>query len=105
DALVEDARARGTVKLKEPGSFFKNVYTAEISFDVPVLTRDSTPAKRLVDAPRLANSGKLTFGNMTYNLPSVVAYEMKQSDKPMTTVVLSERPLNLAKLKAAMGKK
>jgi hypothetical protein len=104
-ALVEDARARGTVKLKKPGSFFKKVYTAEISFDVPVLTRDSTPAKRLVDAPRLANSGTLTFGNRTYKLPSAVAWEMKQFDKPMTTVVLSEKPLNLPKLKAALGKK
>jgi hypothetical protein len=91
--------------LKKPGSFFDKVYTAEISFDVPVLTRDSTPAKRLVDAPRLANSGTLTLGNKTYRLPSVVAYEMKQFDKPMTTVVLSEKPLNLAKVKAALGKK
>jgi hypothetical protein len=104
-ALVEEGRARGTVKLKKPGSFFDKVYTAEISFDVPVLTRDSTPAKRLVDAPRLANSGTLTFGNKTYKLSNVVAYEMNQFDKPMTTVVLSEKPLNLAKLKAALGKK
>jgi hypothetical protein len=104
-ALVEDGRARGTVKLKEPGSFFDKVYTAEISFDVPVLARDSTPAKRLVDAPKLANSGTLTIGNKTYRLSSVVAYEMKQFDKLMTTVVLSEKPLNLAKLKAALGKK
>lgn len=105
EALVEDGRARGTVRLKNPGSFFKKVYTAEISFDVPVLTRNSTPAKRLVDAPRLANAGTLTIGNRTYKLSSVVAYEMKQFDKPMTTVVLSERPLNLAALKAALGKK
>jgi hypothetical protein len=104
-ALVEDGRARGTVKLKEPGSFFDKVYTAVLSFDVPVLTRDSTPAKRLAGAPRLANSGTLTIGNRTYNLPSVVAYEMKQFDKPMTAVVLSEKPLNLANLKAALGKK
>lgn len=104
-ALVEDGRARGTVKLKEPGSFFEKVYTAEISFDVPVLTRDSTPEKRLVDAPKLANSGTLTIGNKTYKLSSVVAFEMKQFDKPMTTVVLSEKPLNLTKLKAALGKK
>lgn len=104
-ALVEDGRARGTVKLKKPGSFFKKVYEAEISFDVPVLTRDSTPAKRLADAPKLANSGTLTFGGKTYKLPSVVAYEMKQFDKPMTTVVLSEKPLNSAKLNAALGKK
>ena len=48
-ALVEDGRARGTVRLKEPGSFFDKVYTAEISFDASVLTRDSTAAKRLTD--------------------------------------------------------
>jgi hypothetical protein len=105
EALVEDGRARGTVKLKEPGSFFDKVYTAEISFDVPVLSRDATPAKRLVDAPKLASSGTLTLGNKTYKLSHVVAYEMKQFDTPMTTVVLSERPLNLTKLKAALGKK
>lgn len=104
-ALVEDGRARGTVKLREPGAFFDKVYTAEISFDLPVLTRDATPAKRLVDAPKLPNSGTLTIGNKTYKLPNVVAYETKQFDKPMTTIVLSERPLNLTKLKAALGKK
>jgi hypothetical protein len=105
DALVEDGRARGTVKLKEPGSFFDKVYTAEISFDVPVLSRDSSPAKRLVNAPKLANSGTLTIGNRTYNLQNAVAYSMHQFDKPMTTVVLSERPLDLAKLQAVLGKK
>lgn len=104
-ALMESGRARGTVKLKEPGSFFRKVYEAEISFDVPVLTRDSTPAKRLVEAARLANSGTLTLGGQTYKLTSVVAYEMKQFDKPMTTVVLSEKPLNVSKLTAALGKK
>jgi hypothetical protein len=105
DALVEDGRARGTVKLKEPGSFFDKVYTAEISFDVPVLTRDSCPAKRLVGASKLANSGTLTIGNQTYNLQNAVAYAVNQFDKPMTAVVLSEKPLDLAKLKAALGKK
>ena len=104
-ALLEDGRVRGTVRLKEPGSFFDKVYTAEISFDVPVLTRESTPAKRLTDAPRLANSGKLLIGNKTYKLENVVGYEMKRFDEPATTVVLSEKPLNMAKLKAALGKK
>lgn len=103
-ALVEDGRARGTVKLKEPGSFFDKAYTAEISFDVAVLTRDSTPAKRLTDAPKLANSGTLTMGNKTYKLPNVVAYEMKFFDDPVTAVVFSEKPLNMVKLKAAVGK-
>ena len=103
-ALVEDGRARGTVAMKEPDSFFEKVYTAEISFDVPVLTRDSTPAKRLEDAPRLTNSGTLTIGNKTYNLANVVGYRMKQFDEPMTTIVLSEKPLNMTKLKPALGK-
>jgi hypothetical protein len=104
-ALVEDGRAHGTVGLKEPGSFFKKVYTAEISFDVPVLTRDSIPAKRLTDAPRLANSGKLMIGKTTYKLANVVGFETKRFDEPVTTVVLSEKPLNMAKLKTALGKK
>ena len=104
-ALIEDGRARGSVRLKEPGSFFDKVYTAEISFDVSVLTRDSTPVKRLKDAPKLANAGKLTIGNKTYSLANVVAYEMKRFDDSMTTVVLSEKPLDMAKLKAALGKK
>jgi hypothetical protein len=104
-ALVEDGRARGTVKLKKPGDFFDKVYTAEISFDVPVLTRDSTPARRLAGAPRLANAGTLTLGNRTYRLTSAVAYPTKQFDEPVTAIVLSERPLNVARIKAAMGKK
>lgn len=104
-ALVENGRARGTVGMKKPDSFFDKVYTAEISFDVPVLTRDSTPAKRLAGAPKLANSGKLVIGNKTYKLANVVSYEMKRFDESMTTVVLSDKPLNMAKLTAALGKK
>lgn len=103
-ALVEDGRARGAVKLKEPGSFFDDVYTAEISFDVSVLTRESTPAKRLTAALRLANSGTLTIGTETYKLANVVGYKMKLFDEPMTKIVLSEKPLNMKKLKAALGK-
>jgi hypothetical protein len=103
-ALVENGRVRGTVAMIEPDSFFEKVYTAEISFDVPVLTRDSTPAKRLVDAPRLTNSGKLTIGNRTYNLANVVGYRMKLFDEPRTTIVFSEKPLNMTKLKASLGK-
>ncbi len=104
EALVEDGRARGTFKMKEPGSFFDKVYTAEISFDVPVLTRDSTPAKRLTDAPKLANSGKLTMGNTTTKLSSVVAYEVKVFDETRTIVLISEKPIDLEKLKASLKK-
>lgn len=103
-ALVEDGRVRGTVALAEPGDFFDKVYTAELSFDVPLLTRDSTPAKRLSDAPQLANSGTLIIGSKTYKLPNVVCYRMKFFDEPMTTVVLSQKPLDMSKLKAALGK-
>ncbi|MCA9137049.1 MAG: hypothetical protein KDB00_09825 [Planctomycetales bacterium] len=104
-ALVEDGRARGTVSLREPGSFFEKVYTAEISFDVPVLTTDTKPTKQIADAPKLPNAGKLVIGGKKYNLSNVVAYEMKLFDEPMTTIVLSEKPLDLAKLTSALGKK
>lgn len=102
EALVEDGRARGTVKLKEPGSFFKKTYMAEISFDVPVLTRDSTPAKRLTNAKKLANSGKLTMGTTTYQLPNVVAYEVKVFDEKRTAIFVSEKPIDMNKLKASL---
>lgn len=104
EVLVEDGRARGTVKLKEPGSFFDKVYTAELSFDVAVLTRDATPAKRLTDAPKLDNSGTLTLGGKTYKLPNVVAYEVKASDEKRTALFFSEKPINLDKLKASLKK-
>lgn len=104
-AIVENGRARGTAQLKEPGEFFDKVYDGQISFDVPFLTQQSTAAKRLADAPKLNNFGVLTIGEKTYKLPNVVAYEMKQFDEPMTTIVLSEKPLSLSKLKAALGKK
>ena len=104
-ALVEAGRVRGTVRMKEPDSFFDKVYTAEISFDVPVLTRESIPAKRLTDAPKLANSGKLIIGKKTYNLANVVCYEMKRFDELVTTIVFSEKPLNMANLNTALGKK
>lgn len=104
-ALVEDARARGSVAMTEPDSFFDKVYTAKISFDVPVLSTESPATKRIADAPKLANAGKLTMGNKTYNLNHVVAYDMMFFDDPMTTIVLSEQSLDIAKLTAALGKK
>lgn len=105
NGLVAGGRARGTVKLKEPGSFFEKEYTAEITFDVPVLTRDSKPAKRLTNASKLENSGKLVIGSKTYKLANVVAYEMKRFDETLTKIVFSESPLNMAKLKTALGRK
>lgn len=104
DVLVEDGRARGTVQMKEPGEFFDKSFTGTISFDVPVLTRDSTPVKRLTDAPKLANGGKLTLGDMTSKLANVVAYEAKSFDEKQTVVFITEKPINLAKLKASLAK-
>ena len=90
--------------MKEPDSFFDKVYSAEISFDVPLLTRESTPAKRLTDAPKLANTGKLKFGAATHKLSNVVAYEVKVFDEKRVALFFSEKPINLEKLKASLKK-
>lgn len=102
-AIVEEGRARGTVKLK-PKKFFKMEYSAEITFDVPVLTRNSTPVKRLVNAPKLPSGGKLVMGGKTYSLANVTVYETQQFDNTVTAVLLTERPINIAKLKASLAK-
>ena len=49
EAIVEDGRARGSIQTKEPVEFGGRTITAEITFDVPVLTRDSQPGKPLTD--------------------------------------------------------
>jgi len=102
-AIVEAGRARGTVKQK-PKTFFKKEYSAEITFDVPLLTRDSTPTKRLVSAPLLPNAGKLTIGGRTNMLAHVTVYETRRFDEIVTAVLLTERPIDLAKLKASLAK-
>lgn len=102
-AIVEDGRARGTVKLKTK-EFFKKEYSAEITFDVPVLTGESTPAKLLANAPKLANLGKLSIDGATSSLTHVTAYETMQFDKPVTAILLTEKPINLTKLKASLSK-
>jgi len=51
DIPVKDGRARGTVQMQETHEFFVKVFIGSISFDDPLLTRGSTPAKRLTDAP------------------------------------------------------
>lgn len=103
EAVVEAGRARGTVKVK-PKKLFDKEYSAEMTFDVPLLTRESSPAKRLVDAARLPNSGKLTIGGKTYALAHVTVYETQQFDNVLTAVLLTERPINLSKLKASLSK-
>ncbi|MGC3966871.1 MAG: hypothetical protein QM775_05720 [Pirellulales bacterium] len=102
ESLVEAGRARGTVKLKTK-TFFKKAYAAELTFDVPLLTRDSAPVKRLADAPVLPSAGKLTIGGRTRALAHVTVYETTQFDKVVTAVLLTERPINLAKLKASLN--
>lgn len=103
EAIVEAGRARGTVKLGTK-KFFDKRYSVEMSFDVPLLTRDSVPEKRLVNVAKLPNAGKLTIGGTVYSLAHVTAYETRQSDKTVTAVLLTERPINLAKLKASLSK-
>ena len=103
DAIVENGRTRGTMKLK-PKKFFDKEYSAEITFDVPLLTRDSAPAKRLVDTPKLPNTGKLTLGGKTYSLSHVTVYETQVFDSSMTAVLLTERAINLPKLKTSLSK-
>jgi hypothetical protein len=68
------------------------------------LTRDSSAAKRLVNASKLANSGKLTIAGKTYSLSHVTVYEMQQFDNVVTAVLLTERPINLPKLKESLSK-
>ncbi len=104
EAIVEDGRARGSFKLAKPGEFFDKTYDGEISFDVPVLTRHSQPAKQLADAPKLENSGKLLVNDKPIKLPHVVAYEVKVFDEKRTAIFFTEKPINLEKLKASLRK-
>ena len=94
---------RGSLKVK-PKNFIDKTYSAEMTFDVPLLTRESTPAKRLVNVAKRPNSGKLTIGGKTYSLSQVTVYETRQFDNLMTAVLLTERPINLPKLKASLSK-
>jgi hypothetical protein len=103
DAIVEEGRARGTLKVKEQ-TFFDKAYSAEMTFDVPLLTRDSASPKRLANATKLANAAKLTIGGKAVSLPNVTIYETQQFDNVVTAVLLTERPINLAKLKASLAK-
>jgi len=103
DAIVEEGRAHGTIKLKQKSFFDKN-YSAEITFDVAVLTRESTAPKRLANATKLANTAKLTIGGKAISLPNVTVYETQQFDNLVTAVLFTERPINLNKLKASLAK-
>ena len=104
EAIVEGGRARGSIAMTEPKSFFDHTIIGEISFDVPLLTRDSVPAKRLTDAKKLENSGKLLIDDKPVILASVVAYEVKVSDGKQTAILFTEKPINLSKLKESLAK-
>jgi hypothetical protein len=103
EVLVEDNRARGTLELEEEGEFFERTYTWKISFDTSVLTKESKPAKVAQNLPKLENGGQLMFGDGKWKLAHVVAYEAKQFDEIVTKVLVSEKPINMAKLKASLA--
>ena len=71
---------------------------------MPVLTRDSQPEKRLTDAKKLETAGNLVVNNKTMKLANFVAYQTKSSDEIQTVIFFSEKPINTAKLKAALAK-
>ncbi len=122
EAIVEDGRVRGSIQTKEPVEFGGRTITAEITFDVPLLTRDSKPGKQLSDAPKpetsepdkpkkgiaklpkLASSGTLLVNDKPIKLASVVAYEVKTFDDKRTAIFFTEKPINMEKLKAALKK-
>ena len=103
EILVEDNRARGTLELEEEGEFFERTSTWKISFDTSVLTKDSKPEKVAQNLPKLENGGQLMFGDGQWKLAHVVAYEAKQFDEIVTRVLVSEKPINMAKLKASLA--
>ena len=105
EAIVEEGRARGTFKAKKESEFFGKRIIGEITFDVPVLTRDSQPAKQLANAKKLETSGNLVINNKPMKLGNVVAYQTKSSnDEIQTAILFSEKPINMPKLKAALAK-
>ena len=57
----------------------------------PVFAQESKPA-----------TGKLTVAGKEYSLKHFVAYETKFSDEPIMAVIASERPLNVAEIKASL---
>ncbi|MFO1002777.1 MAG: hypothetical protein U0936_20805 [Planctomycetaceae bacterium] len=103
EVLVEDNRARGALELEEEGEFFERTYTWKISFDTTVLTKNSKPARVAQNLPKLKNGGELTFGDGQWKLAHVVAYEVRQFDEIVTKVLVSEKPINMAKLKASLA--
>lgn len=104
EAIVEEGRARGTFKAKKESEFFGKKIIGEITFDVPVLTRDSQPAKQLANAKKLDTAGNLVINNKTMKLANFVAYQVKSSSEVETVILFSDKPINMAKLKATLAK-
>jgi hypothetical protein len=55
--------------------------------------------------PKNEAKGSLTLGDKTYKFTSALAYEVTRSKAKQTVVVLSEKPLDTAKLKQSLAKK
>lgn len=105
EAIVEEGRARGTFKAKKESEFFGKKIIGEITFDVPVLTRDSQPTKQLANAKKLETSGNLVINNKTMKLGHFAAYQIKWLDNEIRTAIrFSEKPIDMGKLKAALAK-
>ena len=122
DAIVEDGRARGSIQTKDPVEFGGRTITAEITFDVPLLTRDSQPTRQLPDAPKLEpsepdkpkkgiaklpkleSSGALLVNGKPVKLGNVVAYELMVSGKKTTAINFTDKPINLTKLMALLAR-
>lgn len=104
EAIVEEGRARGTFKAKKESEFFGRKIIGEITFDIPVWTRDSQPVKQLTNAPKLETSGRLVVSDQTTKLSHFLAYQVKSSDEVRTAILFSEKPINVAKLKESLAK-
>jgi len=61
-------------------------------------------AGRAGDAPKSEGRGTLTLGTKTYKLASALAYEQTVFRKKEIAVILSEKPLNTAKLMQSLKK-
>lgn len=57
------------------------------------------------DHEKLPNKGLITIGDKTYKLENVVAFSTKYADSDVTAIVMTEKPVQPNKLKAALKKK
>ena len=101
EAIVEGGRARGKAVLK-PQKFFEHSYEAEITFDTQLINTSTAPRKLLEHAPKLANAGKIVLAAKTFSLPYVTAYQVGDANKAVIQVVLTEKPLERAKILASL---